>query len=285
MTTPSTPHPQQYGNVAAPEPHGQRTGYVSPVPLRRATLMDALASEWTKIRSVRSTLWNFGVLLALVLGIGTLISFALSGSDLPEGGSAIALGFVGVLLGIMPVMTLGVMTISSEYGTGMIRTTLTACPSRARVLAAKAIVFAALTFVVSLVATTLVSAILVGALGGRTTASMWGWATVGVSAYVALIGLFALAIGALLRHSAGSITLMIGFVLLPLVLALFLAATPLGGLQTFLLEYSIPSQLSVFYGTAMSQDAPGGWEALGIMGGLTALFLGLAFFTQDRRDI
>ncbi|CAM5511528.1 ABC transporter [Streptomyces spiroverticillatus] len=285
MTTPSTPQ-AQYGSVSAPEQQWQaQTGYVSPVPLRRATLKDALASEWTKIRSVRSTLWNFAVMLALVLGIGTLIALALSRRDMPPGESAVALGFVGVLLGIMPVMTLGVMTISSEYGTGMIRTTLTACPSRARVLGAKAIVFAALTFVVTLVATTLVSAVLLFSLGGRTTGALWGWATVGVSAYVALIGLFALAVGALLRHSAGAITLMIGFVLLPLVLALFLAASPMHGLQDFLLEYSIPSQLGVFYGTSMVQGAPGGWEALGIMGGLTAVFLGLAFFVQDRRDV
>ncbi|MFJ2740205.1 ABC transporter permease [Streptomyces sp. NPDC087440] len=291
MTTPSTsnahPHPQpSHGAVSAPEQLWQgQAGYVSPVPLRRATLKDALASEWTKIRSVRSTLWNFGVMIALVLGIGTLIALFLSRSDLPVGESAVALGFVGVLLGVMPVMTLGVMTISSEYGTGMIRTTLTACPSRARVLGAKAIVFGVLTFLVTLVATTLTSAVLVLALGGRSSVSVWGWATVGVSAYVALIGLFALAVGALLRHSAGAITVMIGFVLLPLVMALFLAATALNGLQDFLLEYSIPSQLGVFYGTAMGAASPGGWEALGIMGGLTAVFLGLAFFVQDRRDV
>ncbi|MCX5204160.1 ABC transporter permease [Streptomyces sp. NBC_00237] len=295
MTTPSTPHAQPFpqpgpqGAVSAPEQHwpggGQQPGYLSPVPQRRATLADALASEWTKIRSVRSTLWNFGVLLALILGIGALITAALSSNDVPQDQSPLSLGFIGVLLGIMPVMTLGVMTIASEYGTGMIRTTLTACPSRARVLAAKAIVFAVLTFVVTLVATTLASALLAGALGGRSSTALWLWTTVGVSAYVALIGLFALAIGTLLRHSAGAITLMIGFVLLPLVTALFLAATPLGEVQNFLLEYSIPSQLGVFYGTPMVDGAPGGWEALGIMGGLTAVFLGLAFYVQDRRDV
>lgn len=284
MTTPSTPAPASYQQHQQ-QPHPGVPGYVSPVPLRRATLLDALASEWTKIRSVRSTIWTLGVMVVLVVGFGALIALALRSVDLPEGESPVSLGFVGVLLGIIPVITLGVMTIASEYGTGMIRTTLTACPSRARVLAAKAIVFFLLTFVITLVATALVSAAITGILGGSTAGSVWLGATVGVSAYVALLGLLALGVGSLIRHSAGAITIMIGVVLLPLVMALFMMSEGLRDVQQFLLKYSIPSQLAIFYGTPMGDDGPTGWESLGLMGALVAVVLGLAFFVQHKRDV
>ncbi|MGW7416721.1 ABC transporter permease subunit [Streptomyces sp. NPDC054863] len=279
MTTPSTPYQQ----------HQQHTsGYVSPVPLRRATLADALASEWTKIRSVRSTIWTLGVMVVLILGVGALITFLMAAAldeGVPAGQSPLSLGFIGVLLGVMPVITLGVMTIASEYGTGMIRSTLTACPSRGRVLAAKSVVFFLLTFTLTLVATALIAVLMAGVLGGVTSGDEWLRATVGVSLYVALLGLFSLAIGSLVRHSAGAITVMIGIVLLPLVLALFLMASSLQDVQQFLLEYSIPSQLAVFYGTAMGEGGPTGWYPLLIMAALTAAFLGLAFAVQNKRDV
>ncbi|MFI5802164.1 ABC transporter permease [Streptomyces sp. NPDC051561] len=292
MTTPSTPY-QQQGALSAPQhersgapQHGGAPGYVSPVPQRRATLMDALASEWTKIRSVRSTIWTLSVMVGLVIGISALITLTLSSANaLPSNESPISFGFVGVLLGIIPVITLGVMTIASEYGTGMIRTTLTACPSRARVLGAKSLVFFLLTFAITLVATALVSGMMSAVLGGTTSGDLWLRATVGVSAYVALTGLLSLAVGSLIRHSAGAITIMIGFVLMPLVMALFMMSESLRDVQMFLLEYSIPSQLGVLYGTSMGDGGPTGWEPLGIMAVLVAIFLGVAFLGQNKRDV
>ena len=62
--------------------------------------------------------------------------------------SVLVLGAYGVLLGSICVMTLGVLTITSEYGTGMIRTTFTACPSRGRILAAKSVVFFLIAFAI-----------------------------------------------------------------------------------------------------------------------------------------
>ncbi|MFD3515238.1 ABC transporter permease subunit [Streptomyces sp. NPDC058657] len=291
MTTPATPYQQQGAAPAqqqqewqGPQQHGP--GYASPVPLRRATLMDALASEWTKIRSVRSTIWTLGVMVVLVLGVGALITLALTSADsLPTEESPVMFGFVGVLLGLIPVITLGVMTIASEYGTGMIRTTLTACPSRARVLTAKAVVFFLLTFCITLVATAIVSALMAGVLGGSTGGDLWLRATLGVSFYVACTGLLSLAVGSLIRHSAGAITIMIGFVLMPLVMALFMMSESLRDVQMFLLEYSVPSQLGSLYGTEMGDGGPTGWEPLGIIAVLAALFLGLAFLVQHRRDV
>ncbi|MFJ6695466.1 ABC transporter permease subunit [Streptomyces sp. NPDC091272] len=287
MTTPPLPYPQGQisatGQVPSGGPH--HPGYVSPVPQRRATLVDALASEWTKIRSVRSTIWSLGVMVVLILGVAVLVTLALSSTDLPGNESSLSFGFVGVLLGIIPVITLGVMTIASEYGTGMIRTTLTACPSRARVLTAKALVFFLLTFLITLVATVLQSALMAGVLGGTATGGQWLRATVGVSVFVALLGLLSLAVGSLIRHSAGAITIMIGLVLLPLVMALFMMSDALRDIQLFLLEYSIPSQLGVFYGAEMTDGGLTGWTPLASMGGLVAVVLGLAFAVQNKRDV
>ncbi|MFD8195042.1 ABC transporter permease subunit [Streptomyces wuyuanensis] len=277
MTT--TPYQQQ-----GAYPQG---AYNSPIPVRAAHLGDALASEWTKIRSVRSTMWTLGVMIVLMVGIGLLSALAVSSAE-PELGeeSVLSLGFFGVLLGSICVITLGVLTIASEYGTGMIRTTLTACPSRARVLTAKAIVFFLLVFV-----TTTVVAAIVGAMqtaivdAGVSTGEDWFRATVGVGLFVALLGLLSLAVGALIRHSAGAITIMIGVVLLPLVLALFMYAESLRSVQDFLLEYSIPSQLGVLYDTPVTTKGPSGWEPLWIMLGVSGVAMAGAYLALDRRDV
>ncbi|MFI9026999.1 ABC transporter permease subunit [Streptomyces sp. NPDC053560] len=288
---PHQPQPQP-GQHAAGPPHSQLpgSGYVSPIPVRRAHLGHALASEWTKIKSVRSTVWTLGVMILLVVGIGALTGIGISASGTNLGSeSPLGFGMFGMLLGLMCVITLGVLCVSSEYGTGMIRTTLTACPSRARVLAAKAIVFFLLSFVVTAVTTAVVALLLTGMLSGQGGAtpdgSEWFKATIGVSLYVAMIGLLALAVGALLRHSAGAITIMIGLVLLPLVLALFMMAESLSDLREWLFEYSIPSQLGVMYSNAVASSGPSGWEPLWIMTGLTAVVLGGAFVALNQRDV
>ncbi|MEV8004080.1 ABC transporter permease [Streptomyces parvus] len=283
MTSPATPQDRRQ----APEA-GLLSFYESPIPIRPATLGDAIASEWTKLRSVRSTVWTLGVMVALMLtlGVGTALLLAANDTNL-AGEPSLAMGFFGVLLGSICVITLGVLTIGSEYSTGMIRTTLTACPSRVRVLAAKAIVFFSLTFVVTTVTAAVVAVLQTLILSGTVAASGGAWAlsTVGVGLYLAGLGLLSLAIGAIVRHSAGAITIMIGVVLLPLVLALFMFAEDLRGLQRFLIEYSIPNQLSALYGTTMTNSGPSAWEPLLVMLGLVAVALGGAVALLNRRDV
>ncbi|MDX2919300.1 MULTISPECIES: ABC transporter permease subunit [Streptomyces] len=283
MTSPATPQDRRQ----APEA-GLLSFYESPIPIRPATLGDAIASEWTKLRSVRATVWTLGVMvtLMLTLGVGTALLLAANDANL-AGEPALALGFFGVLLGSICVITLGVLTIGSEYSTGMIRTTLTACPSRARVLAAKAIVFFSLTFVITTVTAAVVAVLQTLILSGTVAASASAWAlsTVGVGLYIAGLGLLSLGIGAIVRHSAGAITIMIGVVLLPLVLALFMFADALRGLQRFLIEYSIPNQLSALYGTTMTGSGPSAWEPLLVMLGLVAVALGGAVALLNRRDV
>ncbi|MFJ8820700.1 ABC transporter permease [Streptomyces sp. NPDC102467] len=258
------------------------------MPMRRAHLGDAIASEWTKIRSVRSTMWTLGVMILLMVGIGLASAAIVSSTatEQPHPDEVISFGFFGVLLGTICVLTLGVLTIASEYGTGMIRTTLTACSSRSRVLAAKAIVFFALVFVLTTVLAALVAALQVGIVGvGSPSGALWFKATVGVGLFLGLIGLLGLAVGTLVRHSAGAITIMIGIVLLPLVLAMFMFSDSLKDVQQFLFEYSVPSQLAVLYDNSVAGGSgPSGLDPLWIMGVVTAAALGGAFLSLNNRD-
>ncbi|MER5631966.1 ABC transporter permease subunit [Streptomyces nitrosporeus] len=257
------------------------------MPVRTPGFGDALASEWTKIRSVRSTVWTLGVMVVLLLGVGLLAAVAMNLSDAEfDGEPVLSLGFFGVLLGSICVITLGVLTITSEYGTGMIRTTLTACPSRGRILAAKSVVFFLLSFTITTVTTGVVGVLQTVILdGGTPTAGDWLRSTVGVSAYVATLGLLSLALGAIVRHSAGAITVMIALVLLPLVLAMFMFTPSLAGVQEALFEYSIPSQIGALYEVSVTSSGPAGWEPLLIIAGVTAVAMAAAHVLQDRRDV
>ncbi|MFI1659249.1 ABC transporter permease [Streptomyces sp. NPDC020472] len=278
MTAPAHQH--------APAPHA----YVSPIPARAAHLGDALASEWTKIRSVRSTMWTLGVMILLMLAIGLGVAAIAAGSEAPMGEeSALAFGFFGMLPASICVITLGVLTIASEYGTGMIRTTLTACPSRARVLTAKALVFFLLVFSVTTAVATLVAVAQVAIVdtAATPTAGEWLRATVGAGGYLAVLGLLSLAVGTLIRHSAGAITVMIGLLLLPLVAALFMFNQTLKPVQEFLFTYAIPSQMISLYSEAppFGDSGPAGWEPLLIMAGIAAAAMGGAYALLNSRDV
>ncbi|MCX4765020.1 ABC transporter permease [Streptomyces sp. NBC_01275] len=286
MSTPQYPSPQ-----AAPVWQGAPgPAYTSPIPIVRTHLGHAVASEWTKIRSVRSTIWTLGVFVVLVVGIGLLAALVVasnsSESDL-RGENALSFGFFGLLLGSMCVITLGVLTTASEYGTGMIRTTMVACPSRGRVLVAKGIVFFTVAFVVTLASSAFVAMVDVGLLSDAKKPSGGEWlkATFGVSLYIALLGLLSLAVGSVIRHSAGAITIMIGLMLAPLVIAIFMFSSSLEDLRQALFEYSIPNQLSVFYSTSLSDSGPSGWDPLWIALGVTAVVFGGAFALLEKRDV
>src|SRR6516225_191372 len=123
----------------------------------RAGLAGALRSEFTKLRSVRSTYWTIAAMFIVSVGVAAIAGFAIAnnihnnpqnkaGMDATQA-SLIAFFEIGQLI----IAVLGALTITSEYSTGMIRTSLTAQPRRGTVYAAKLIVFAAVALVVSLV--------------------------------------------------------------------------------------------------------------------------------------
>lgn len=290
MSTPQPPMPQTAAPNWQAAPGSSYPTYTSPIPVVRTNLGHALASEWTKIRSVRSTMWTLGVFVVLVIGIG-LGAAALVAANSDEASlsreNPLAFGSFGLLLGSMCIITLGVLTTASEYGTGMIRTTMTACPTRGRVLTAKAIVFFAVAFVVTLASAVLVALADVAMLEGAREPSGQEWlkGTVGISLFIALLGLLSLVVGSIIRHSAGAITIMIGVVLAPLVIAMFMFSESLQDLQQALIEYSIPNQLSIFYSQSLSESGPSGWDPLWIMLGVTAAAFAGAYALLEKRDV
>lgn len=246
----------------------------------RARLGNALASEWTKIRSVQSTVWTLAAMFALMLGIGLLAdAYDFGRTDI---GDYLSDGLGGFIVGQIPVVTLGVLVVTSEYGTGMIRTTLTAYPRRASLLTAKALVFFGVALVLGLLATGLQLLAAMVLLSGRGTDPTGGQAllaVVGGALYLALIGLFALAVGTLLRHSAGAIAVMLGLLLLPFILALFMSSGP----HEALLTYSPINMSASIYGDG--DGSLGGWQLLCVLAAATAAVLAAAYAALRRRDV
>ena len=113
------------------------------VPSRLARARDVLAFEWTKLRSVRSNYWTLLIAAVVTLGVTALVAQSIASAPPPPGGPVNPL--TGSFLGygeytVLPVTVLSVLTFTSEYASGLIRTTFTAVPRRRAVLAAKAAV-------------------------------------------------------------------------------------------------------------------------------------------------
>jgi ABC-2 type transport system permease protein len=197
-----------------------------------------LRAEWTKFWSVRSTLYTFVALVVVTIGISALLCLAVAAnwSDIKPADRAqidpVSQSLSGIFLGQMAIIVLGALTISSEYSTGGIRTTLTAVPQRLRLLGAKALVLAVVAFVAGLI--TMFPSFWLGqrvlstahagievSLGDPNVLR----AVVGGALYVAACGLLGLALGALLRHTAGAITTAIGIVFILPIVANFLPGT------------------------------------------------------------
>jgi ABC-2 type transport system permease protein len=196
----------------------------SSVPAARASLPNVVRSEWTKLWSVRSTWWSLLALIVVTIGLSTLISWGTSTSatDIDRSDfDPTETSLAGIVFGQLVIAVLGAMTITSEYTTGGLRTTLTAVPQRLRVLGAKLLVF----LVVALAAGLIVSfgSFLAGQLffaSKHVEASLGDdhvlRAVVGGGLYIAASGLFAFALGALLRQTAAAITVAIaGLLVLP----------------------------------------------------------------------
>src|SRR5215469_491261 len=121
----------------------------------RAGFAGAVRSEWTKLRSVRSTYWTLIALLLLSIGIGALISWAAANHLNAHPGDKAGFDptqtslFLFLQLGQLVITVLGALAITSEYSTGMIRTSLTMQPRRGAVYAAKVAVFGLVTLVIS----------------------------------------------------------------------------------------------------------------------------------------
>ncbi|MFF1340133.1 ABC transporter permease [Streptomyces sp. NPDC058290] len=266
------------------------TSYTSPLPTPRPHLGHAVASEWTKMISVRSTVWTLGSLVLLVVGIGLLAVSETRSADYQDV-PLTAPALFGLLVGQVSVMVLGILTITSEYGTGLIRTTFTAAPDRARVLTAKYLVFSTVAFLTvtgSVAVVGLASAILRGGTAaGPHGSHEWVSALVGCL-YVTLLGVLGLAVGAMLRHSAGAIAVMLGLVTLPPViggmLSMWETMAPLG---RAVLQYNAPVALMQLYGLPNNDTAnlPGNAAQLLMILLVTGAAVAGSYVVVGRRDV
>ena len=253
-----------------------------------------LLAEWTKIRSVRSTVWSLILLVVVTLGFTVLFTwltvYGWNKSDPTQRAQIMAdpvstiLGS-GLFLGQLTICVLGVLVIASEYSTGVIRASLLAVPRRIPMLIAKAVVFAALVLVVGECVT--FASFFIGqpilhshapvSLGEPGVArAVWG-----SGLFLAVLGLFAMSIGAIIRHTAGAITGVIAFVL---VLAPLTQLIP-GKIGKYVHGY-LPTEAGHLIGQAHQQanQVLSPWAGFGVFCLWTAVLFGITTWLLVVRD-
>jgi ABC-2 type transport system permease protein len=264
------------------------------LPAYRAGFRNLLLAEWTKLRSVRSTLWSLVLLAVLTLGFTGLtsgITVAQWNKIDPANKQQImadpvsAILSAGIGIGQLTICVLGVLVITSEYSTGVIRASLLAVPRRLPMFAAKGLVFAAVVFIVGEVVAFasffLGAAILHSHAPVVLSDAGVTRAVLGIGLYLSVLGLFAMAIGALVRHTAGAITGVIGFVLVLAPLTQLLPGTIGKHIHAYL-----PSEAGLLITQAHERAGQvlSPWQGFGVFCLWTAALLAVAATLLMRRD-
>jgi ABC-2 type transport system permease protein len=266
-------------------------------PTRSGTLArDLLSAEWTKIRSVRSTVWTLTLFVVISLGLTALFTWLTvsnwNGPHALDRNARVLIdpvGFIlgsGLFLGQLTICVLGVLVITSEYSTGVIRASLLAVPRRLEMLTAKIVVFAALMIVVAeivafgsfFIGSAILHSRVPVSLGDRNVTR----AVVGTGLYLTGLGLFSLAIGSLIRHTAGAISAAIGAVLVLPILAGLLPGSWGAHVNGYL-----PEQAGILIG---QQHPPAdgnvlsAWQGFGVFCLWTVVLLAIAAYLLQKRD-
>ena len=252
-----------------------------------------MLAEWTKLRSVRSTYWSLIALIIVFPFFCWLIPYLTVSNwkqATPTAQANLLADPVGTILasgqflGQLAVAVLGVMVTASEYSTGMIRSTLLASPHRVRMLAAKSVVFTllilaigeAVSFVGFFIGRQTFKSLLTVNLDSGNIREVFGGGL-----YLAMLGLFALALGSLIRHVAGAIT---GIVALLLVVSNIISLIP-GKVGKYLYTYE-PTNAGF---AIIAKHVPDNfllspWEGYGVFAAWTAALWILAAWLLVRRD-
>jgi ABC-2 type transport system permease protein len=307
----------------------------------RAGLGGAIASEFTKLRSVRSTYWTLGGLFVVSVGLGLAITAGTAANMVnnPQNkagfdATQISLGAF-FELGQLIIAVIGAMVITSEYSTGMIRTSLTAQPRRGVVYAAKAISFTAVTLVISLVTAfvaffvgqtmysgkgvaaslfhtvTIPANAMVNCLGGGggsvpdnrgpgaapgcghlvvtfsgtdvITASTVLTAILGTALFVTIVALIAFGVGSIVRHTAGTIAIVIALMFIVPILEQTLPSDWRNDLMRFL-----PDAANQVVSTTIAGNGPGhlwsAWPQLGVTALWAVALVGIGAYLFRKRD-
>ncbi|WP_327088142.1 ABC transporter permease subunit [Nonomuraea sp. NBC_01738] len=252
-------------------------------------MIDILRSEWTKIRSVRSTMWTLVSALVLMVVLGAVICLAVANNpagNVPvQGDEGLGLSMMALPFASLAMATLGVLVISSEYRTGMIRTSLQAVPQRLTLLFGKVIVFTVVTLVFSLV--TVFAAFFVGqamlatvgldtSIGGPEVLR----ALFGNALMLTASGLFGLALGSLIRHTPGA---MVAAISLILVLPSLTSVLP-GEWGRVVARYFTTNAGLQVTKTVVGEGALGPWPGFGVYLVWIAVVLVAGAFLLRRRD-
>jgi len=253
----------------------------------RVTQARVLLSEWTKFRSLRSTVSTLLSAVVLLIGLGAMFA-AISASQsagFEPGATAISRSLIGTFFAQLAVGVLGVLLITGEYSTGMIRSSLTVVPSRLPMLWGKLAVFAVTVFVTMLTASVTSFFVAQALLGEQHNASLSDpgalRSVVGAALYVTVAGLTAVALGALLRNTAAAITTFVAvFFVIPPLTQLLPAS-----LTDHFVQY-LPSNAGavMFDGTFLVAHPLTPWTGFAVMCGYAVVLIGFAAWRLRRVD-
>ncbi len=259
----------------------------------RITFARVLASEWIKLRTLRSTWYLVVAILAAIIVFG-LIASATAAGDVANtsvgshdpmfggGGDPVRTALIGANFAILIVAVMGALAGAREYASGLIRTTLAAVPARLPVLWAKFLVFAAV--IVPVVVVGVLVAFFTGTQllnSGDVASASWSdpgvsRAVLGTAAYMLGIGFIGVALGVLFRSIAASIAALIGGILFLPTLATALLPSSWDYLLKYLPSNAGSSFTSVDAGTSLLSPTAGalvfvGWVLLALAGAAVML--------------
>lgn len=258
----------------------------------RVTQLRVIVSEWTKLHSLRSTRWSLVVAILLTIGLPAIFAAVtnshwahMSPHDRADRHPLdFALG--GVNLSQLAIGVLGVLVITGEYATGMIRASFTAVPKRLPVLWAKIVVFAVVTFVLMLPSVLIAfwasQSILSNIPHLQTSLSAHGVlrAEVGGAVYLMIFGVFCMALGAIVRNTAGGIAAFVAlFFVIPPLLNVFPTSWQ-NAINPWIPNSAFRSIFQLTHGSHSLSPAGG----LAVSLGYVAFAVGVAAVLLVRRD-
>jgi ABC-2 type transport system permease protein len=266
-----------------------------PVVSRPQLWRSFLAAEWIKLRTVRSTFFTLLLSAVCAVGFGALacqrLAAQVSGmspaqqADYMRGIDATSQSLIGNALAQLAIGTLGVLIVTSEFGTGMIRASLAAMPQRSGWMAAKLAVFGAVAIVVGQALTFTSFGIGQAVLSTQHVGVSLGdpgvlRAVVATGLYLALVGLLGAALGLIIKHTAGAITTLLGIIfVLPALLGVL--PEPLQGQVARFLPENIAEQAAT--ASQLSDRFPP-WGGIALMIGYAAVLVALGLLLLQRRD-
>jgi ABC-2 type transport system permease protein len=261
-------------------------------PQLRVTQLRVIHSEWTKFRSIRSTIWSLLIAIALTIGFSclaaviTVVRWSHMSFEERATRNPITIALIGVNLSQLAIGVLGVLFISNEYSTGMIRATFGAVPRRLPVLWAKIGVFAAVALAVT-IPCVLIDFFATQAILGAHQILKISFTAPGVSRtilggalYLTVIGILSLGLGAITRNTAGGISVFVAifFVIPPLMD--ILPTTWNNAISEYLPSSAGRDIFALFHGP--HDLSP--WPGFALFVGYTAAVIAIAAVLLVRRD-